>query len=115
MELIHWIYVACGIISAISLYFSFHPKFYKPENIIVENGNEVLIAHLPKAKPSEKYAKRIAKSHVAKIQLAGNYVTLFNASGNAIDIWLPNNKLAVPIFKRAQQIFSDAEHVTIEC
>lgn len=46
---------------------------------------------------------------------AGNYVTLFNKSGHAIDIWAPKDQLAKPIFEQAENIFKNAETVVISC
>ena len=115
MQLMDWVILFCFIISAISLYFSFGSKFYDPEKVLIDMGDHVFISHLPKARLHKKYGKTISKSFVTKIQLAGNYVTLFNNSGNAIDIWAPKDKLAKPIFEQAKNIFKNAETVEIKC
>lgn len=103
------------LICVVSLYLSFGSKFYDPEKVLIDMGDQVFISHLPKARLHKKYGKTIHKSFVTKIQLAGNYVTFFNQCGNAIDIWAPNDKFAKPIFERAKSIFKDAESVVINC
>lgn len=115
MEIMEWIILFSLIISAVSLYVSYGTKFYEPEKVLVDMGEQVFISHLPKAKLHKKYGKTIPKSYVAKIQLAGNYVTLFSEGGNAIDIWVPKDQLAKPIFEQAKNIFIDAETVVINC
>ena len=115
MEFIDWVILFSFIISATSVYFSFGSKFYDPEKVLIDMGDQVFISHLPKARLNKKYGKTIPKSFVTKIQLAGNYVTLFNQSGNAIDIWAPKDKLAKPIFEQAKSIFKNAEALVINC
>ena len=108
MELMDWIILSSFIISVASLYFSFGSKFYEPEKVLIDMGDQVFISHLPKARLNKKYGKTIPKSFVVKIQLAGNYVSLFNKSGNAIDIWSPKDQLSKPIFEHAKSIFKNA-------
>ncbi|HDY92875.1 MAG TPA: hypothetical protein ENH67_15735 [Pseudoalteromonas sp.] len=115
MQLMYWVILFCFIVSAASLYFSFGSKFYDPEKVLIDMDDQVFISHLPKARLHKKYGKTIPKSFVTKIQLAGNYVTLFNHSGNAIDIWAPKDKLAKPIFEQAKKIFKNAETVEVDC
>ncbi|MCP4321325.1 MAG: hypothetical protein GY787_05650 [Alteromonadales bacterium] len=115
MEFMDWIILSSFIISLTSLYFSFGSKFYEPEKVLIDLGEEVFISHLPKARLNKKYGKTIPKSFVVKIQLAGNYVSLFNKSGNAIDIWVPKDQLAKPIFEQAIKIFKNADAVVINC
>jgi hypothetical protein len=90
-------------------------NLYIPENVLVEDGDFLLIEDLPKSKFSKSKCRKIKKSFVHKIQLAGNIVTLFNASSNAVDIMLPNSKLAQPIYDRAKYLFPDAAVEVINC
>jgi len=115
MEFMDWIILSSFIISVTSLYFSFSSKFYEPEKVLIDLGEEVFISHLPKARLNKKYGKTIPKSFVVKIQLAGNCVSLFNKSGNAIDIWAPKDQLAKPIFEQAKNFFKNADAVVINC
>lgn len=115
MEFMDWIVLSSFIACLAYLFFSFNTQFYHPQKILIEMRDEVFISHLPKAKLNKKFGKTIPKSFVSKIQLAGNYVTLFNESGNAIDIWVPKDKLAKPIFEQAKRIFKNAESVVINC
>ncbi|GEK54644.1 hypothetical protein [Pseudoalteromonas espejiana] len=110
-----WFLVICFIISVTSLYFSYGSRHYIPEKVLVDMGEQVFISHLPVAKLNKKYGKTIPKSSVTKIQLAGNYVSFFNASDNAVDIWAPSDRLAKPIFEYARGIFKDADVVVINC
>ena len=115
MQLMDWVILLSFMVTVTSLYFSFGAKFYDPQKVLIDMGDEVFISHLPKARLHKKYGKTIPKSFVTKIQLAGNYVTLFNQSGNAIDIWTPKDQLAKPIFEQAKSIFTQAEAVVITC
>lgn len=115
MEWMDWLLFLCFIACTFSLYFSFNRKHYDPDKVLVDMGDEVFISHLPKAKIHRDFGKTISKSFVAKVQLAGNYVTLFNSSGNAIDIWTPKDQLAEAVFERANAIFKNAEIVVIDC
>ena len=113
MEVIEGVYVLCLLFSAVSLYITFSPKFYEPTNVIKDLGDTVLIANLPKARLNNNYGTTIPKDYVAKIQLAHKYVTLFNKSGNAIDIWAPKIVLAEKIFERAKVTFPEADSVIV--
>ena len=115
MEFMDWVMLLSFIISTASIYFSFGSKFYEPEKVLIDMGEQVFISHLPKARLNKKYGKTVPKSFVTKVQLAGNYVTLFNKSGNAIDIWAPKDQLAKPIFEQAKRIFNNAEIVVVNC
>jgi hypothetical protein len=113
MEFMHWLLLGSFIICTASLYFGFHPKYYDPNKVLVDMGDQVFISHLPIAKMHKKYGKTVSKSYIAKIQLAGSYVTLFSSSGNAIDIWAPKDQFAESIFDRAKNIFTNAEAVVV--
>jgi hypothetical protein len=91
------------------------PNLYLPERVLVEDGEFLFIEDLPKSKLSKAQGRRINKSFVHRIQLAGNIVTFFNGSSNAVDIMLPNSALANPIFERAKQLFPNAESEEINC
>jgi hypothetical protein len=109
-----WVMIAiwCGLIP-LHLYM-YRASAYEPDKILQDNGDEVYISHLPKARLFKAWGKTIPKSFVTKIQLAGNCVSLFNASGNAIDIWVPKAKFAKPVYQRAIAIFNAAETVEID-
>ena len=91
------------------------PNLYIPERVLVEDGDFLFIEDLPKSKFSKSQGRKIQKSFVHKIQLAGNTVTFFNDSSNAVDIMLPNSKLAKPIFERAKKLFPIAKVEEINC
>jgi len=85
------------------------PNLYLPEEVLVEDGDFIFIDDLPKSKFFKAQGRKIKKTFVHRIQLAGNIVSFFNASSNAVDIMLPNSTLAKPIFERAKQLFPNAE------
>jgi hypothetical protein len=58
--------------------------------------------------------KTVNKSDIAKVQLAGNYITLFNKSDNAYDIF-PRRESVENIFMQAQGLFPQAEVIKIDC
>ena len=105
----------CWAVYFFMYYISRRPSFYEPERVIIEREEKVLVSHLPIANIHRRFGKTVLKSTICKVQLAGNYVTLFNKSGNAIDIWVPQENLAGPIFERARALFAQAEFIEIDC
>lgn len=115
MELITVISLLGLVLAGLGLYLSFSSKHYKPEQVLVDEHEQVFVAHLPKARLSKRFGKTIAKDAIVTVQLAGGTVSLFTKSGNAIDIWTPRDALAKPIFTRAKQLFQHAETRVIDC
>ncbi len=109
-----WYFILIIVIALAQLILR-RPNLYLPDRVLVENGDSLFIEDLPKSKFSKSLGRTIKKSFVHKIQLADNIVTFFNGSSNAVDIMLPNSKLAKPIFERAKQLFPNAEVVEINC
>ncbi|NDW16693.1 hypothetical protein GTQ48_14355 [Alteromonas genovensis] len=50
-----------------------------------------------------------------KIQLAGNCVSLFNKSDNALDIHAPRKALAHNLFVKAKKVFPHAMVIEVDC
>lgn len=106
-------FIALGIFGLVSN-FVHSPKRYQATKVLAENGDEVFIADVPAANLYKGFGRTIKKSAIAKVQLAGNCVSLFTQSNNAIDIWAPNKTLARTVYERALLIFPKVETCIID-
>ncbi|OEY70483.1 hypothetical protein BI198_13585 [Rheinheimera salexigens] len=96
------------------LTFVVRPLIFLPDRVFENSGENVLVYKNPtKLNVNKGQPLVIPVSSISKIQLASNIVTLFNKSGNAIDISVPNTKFTMQVFQSAQIHFKEAEVVEI--
>jgi len=102
-----------GPISLLLLFAMFRStRLNDPVKILIDKGHEVQICHVPLARILPFMSKSIVKSKVARVQKAKNIITIFNSSSNAIDITV-SEKFSAVIFKRALELFPQAESIEI--
>jgi hypothetical protein len=82
---------------------------YEPDKVLQDFGNSICVNY------SVIGSKTLPKSSVVKIQLAGNCVSLFNRSDNALDIHAPRKALAHNLFVRAKKVFPHAVVIEVDC
>lgn len=106
-----------SVVSAVILVlltFVVKPLIFLPDRVFEDSGENVLVYKNPTKLNSNKGQPLVVPvSSITKIQLASNIVTLFNKSGNAIDIPVPNPKFTMQVFQNAQTHFKKAEVVEI--
>lgn len=81
---------------------------YAPDKVFKDLGDKICVNY------SAIGSKTLPKGSVVKVQLAGNCVSLFNKSDNALDIHAPRKAWAINIFKKAKTVFPDAKVVKID-
>jgi hypothetical protein len=96
------------IIAFIVIWFIEHRvNLSSSHKALIEDGNQVIINPTMLSRCYGFSSKVVIKSDITKIQVAGNCISLFAKSGNAIDIWLPK-KSCDSIVNVAQQYFRNA-------
>ena len=112
--MIEWGWAMAIAVFALSLYFSCKPSQYQPDEVFRVQGDSILVGHTPLARWVYGFRKQVKQQSITKIQCAGKMVTLFNASGNAIDIAVPRSMWVAPIVTGAQDLFTNAELIEIK-
>ena len=115
MNLLFLFVIASIVINIPILYFIFSPKFLHSERILVDLEDDLLVAGAPIARVFNKFGKIVPKSNIAKVQVVGKTITLFNKSDNAIDIWITRKDYVEPVVERIQLLCKDVEMVRLEC
>ena len=82
---------------------------YDPDKVLQDLGDNICVNY------SAIGSKTLSKSSVVKIQLAGNCISFFNKSDNALDIHVPRKVWAHNIFIRVKTVVPHAEVVEIGC
>ncbi|MDP2596185.1 hypothetical protein [Alteromonas stellipolaris] len=103
-----YLYLVALLIFLFTFFMWRSPRLNNPKHVLQEVGDDVLILHTPLARLWPSQGKRINKHKAARIQKAGNIVTLFSHSSNAIDITLSQKHSAL-VFDRACLLFPSAE------
>ena len=101
------------VVNAIIFFAILYFIHRRDRNSLIDLGDEVTIRGTIISRVLNWYIKTVKKRDVVKIQLAGNYVTLFNKSDNAYDIF-PRRESAKYIFEQAQALFPHAEVIKID-
>ncbi|MBM7073484.1 hypothetical protein JQC92_15830 [Shewanella sp. 202IG2-18] len=109
-----WYFAVAVIIGTCAPVFLYRKENFSPENVLRDEGDHLLILGYPRYIFSKHTGRALKKSFVHKIQIADQIVTFFNESDNAVDLMLPSNEIAEPIFQRAKKLFPEAEYIEIK-
>ena len=82
--------------------------------VFVDLDDNLLIAHVPLARVFTRFAKVVPKSNIDRIQIAGNMITIFSKSNNAIDVWIPRKDFVEPAKQRALALCNGVDVVYVD-
>lgn len=85
----------------------------RDKNSLIEKGNKVIIRGSGFSRVFNTGVKSVNKSDIVKIQDAGSYISLFNSSSNAYDIFVITENVTT-VFEQAKSLFQTAEIIEIK-
>ena len=102
------------ILSIGLIIFVLRPLFSCKDLTCLERvGDSILVRATPYARLMNDQKLKVKCEDIVKLQLAGSCISLFSASGNAIDIWL-DKKSVNTVLESAVKYFPNANLVKID-
>lgn len=108
MDILYFWICAFSIVIVLALLRYMKIGNYEPDKVLLDLGDSICVNY------SAIGSKTLPKTSVVKVQLAGNCISLFYKSNNAIDIHVPRKVWAQNVFIKAKTAFPHAEAVEID-
>ncbi|SET12384.1 hypothetical protein [Thalassotalea agarivorans] len=106
-------YIVIAVIAAAILLMAFLTRYIEKESL-VDNGDYVIIRGTLMSRLFDINFKRVLKTDIIKIQIAGNTVSLFNKSDNAYDIFLYGETVN-ELINISDRLFPNAKTIEFKC
>jgi hypothetical protein len=112
--MIDWpVFIGCWAVVFAFVILNRSARVNAPNRVLIDEGDTVVLRHVPISRVFGFAGKRIEKSTISKIQVTAHNLSLFTTNGQAFDVWVPR-KVLEGVGQRAIQLFPGAEVVEVK-